>query len=178
MRDETNAKKVQQFMVQMGRKTKGPCRIYFTGGASAVLEDWRSTTLDIDLHFDPEPKGAFEAIAEIKRSLNINIELAKPSDFIPEIPGWESRSSFVEQVRDAQFFHYDFVSQALSKLERGHEKDLLDVKEMHQRELVDGSRLMEYFEMISPRLLRFPAIDADSFRKRVETMVEELNNEN
>jgi hypothetical protein len=37
---------------------------------------------------------------------------------------------------------------------------------------------MEYFEMISPRLLRFPAIDADSFRKRVETMVEELNNEN
>lgn len=177
MRDETNAKKVQQFMLLMGRKTKGPCRIYFTGGASAVLKDWRPTTLDIDLHFAPEPKGAFEAITDIKRSLNINIELAKPSDFIPEVPGWEDRSPFVEKVRDAQFFHYDFVSQALAKLERGHEKDLLDVREMHKRGIIDGSQLLDYFESIAPNLIRYPAIDADSFRERVEKMVKEFQDE-
>ena len=174
---ETNAKKVQQFMTQMGRKTIGPCRIYFTGGASAVLEDWRPTTLDIVLHFAPEPKGAFEAIADIKRSLNINIELAKPSDFIPEVPGWEDRSPFVNKVRNAHFFHYDFVSQALAKLERGHEKDLLDVREMHKRGLIDGSRLLDYFESIVPNLIRYPAIDEDSFRKRVEKMVQEFQDE-
>lgn len=177
MRDDTNAQKVIQFMEQMGRRTKGPCRIYLTGGASAVLEGWRPTTSDIDIHFSPEPRGAFEAIAEIKRSLNINVELAKPSDFIPELPNWESRSSFIDQKREVQFFHYDFASQALAKIERGHEKDLLDVKEMVRGGLVKASVLLELFERIEAKLIRFPAIDPEAFRQRVELLVEELSNE-
>ena len=177
MREETSFDKIKQFMSQMGRKTKGACRIYFTGGTSAVLENWRPTTMDIDLSFAPEPQGAFEAIAELKRSLNINIELAKPSDFIPEVPGWESRSRFIDQVKDAQFFHYDFVSQALAKLERGHEKDLLDVRAMHNKGLIDGTTLLEHFRSIAHRLIRYPAIDENAFRTRVAQMVESLRGE-
>lgn len=148
--------------------------MYFTGGTSAVLEGWRDTTLDIDLSFSSEPQGAFEAIAELKQSLNINIELASPSDFIPALPGWESRSHFIDQVGSLQFFHYDFYSQALAKLERGHEKDLLDVKEMHGKELIDLKQLVPYFSQIEAQLIRYPAIDNNAFRKKVENFVKSL----
>lgn len=43
-------------------------------------------TIDVDLKADPEPSGFFEAIAILKDELSVNIELANPSDFIPELP--------------------------------------------------------------------------------------------
>ena len=176
MRETTNAEKVQQFMLQLGRKTKGIGRVYFTGGTSAVLEGWREMTLDIDLCFSTEPKGAFEAIAQLKQTLNINIELASPSDFIPPLPDWESRSHFIDQVGSLQFFHYDFYSQALAKIERGHQKDLLDVQEMHKKALIDIKNLQHYFSQIEPQLLRYPAIDPNAFREKVEEFVAKYEN--
>ncbi len=38
----------------LGREARGNARVYFTGGATAVLMGWRDTTIDIDLRFDPE----------------------------------------------------------------------------------------------------------------------------
>ena len=72
----------------LGRLARGPGRVYVTGGASALLFGWRDSTVDLDLRLDPEPRGMFEGLRDIKRSMDINIELASPSDFIPELPGW------------------------------------------------------------------------------------------
>lgn len=58
-----------------------------TGGASAVIYGWRESTVDVDLKFDPEPKGAFAMIPIIKDKLDINVELASPDLFIPAIDG-------------------------------------------------------------------------------------------
>ena len=69
------------------------------------------------------------------------------------------------------FLHYDLYSQALSKLERGHDRDLDDVHEMLGRGLVERERLRELFAEIEPELYRYPAIDPSSFRRRVETAV-------
>ena len=30
------------------------CGIYVTGGATAVLEGWRGSTIDVDVRFEPE----------------------------------------------------------------------------------------------------------------------------
>jgi hypothetical protein len=62
-------------------------------------------------------------------------------------------------------------AQALSKIERGHAQDVGDVEEMLRRGLVERAGLLEYFEAIEPRLYRFPAIDARSFRRAVEDVV-------
>ena len=97
-------------------------RIYLVGGASAVLLGWRAMTVDVDLKLDPEPIGAFEAIAELKDSLDINIELAAPDQFIPALPGWRERSPFVARHGRVAFHHYDFYGQALGKIERGHRR--------------------------------------------------------
>jgi hypothetical protein len=40
----------------------------------------------VEFRLDPEPPGIFQAIAKLKKELNINIELASPQDFLPPIP--------------------------------------------------------------------------------------------
>jgi len=92
------------------------------------------------------------------------VELASPADFIPALPGWEERSPFIAREGRLSFHHYDFYSQALAKIERGHARDKADVAEMLARGLVEPGRLRALFEAILPRLDRYPAIDPASFR--------------
>jgi hypothetical protein len=66
------------------------------------------------------------------------------------------------------FHHFDPVAQALSKVERGHDQDLQDVKEMIATGLVNPADALIQFEAIEPDLYRFPAIDPISFRRAVE----------
>ena len=84
-----------------------------------MLYGWRESTVDIDLSFSPESDEIFRALPELKELLNINIELASPSDFIPPLPGWEERSIFIVREGRIDFFHLDPYSQALAKIERG-----------------------------------------------------------
>jgi hypothetical protein len=168
MRPPVDIARLNDFMVAMGRKTKGPGRIYLTGGATALLHGWRPMTVDVDIKADPEPSGFFESIALIKNELSLNVELASPSDFIPELPNWRERSLFVGRHGSLDFYHYDPYSQALSKLERGHTRDLVDVEAMLQDGLIRKNLLLELFEQIDPYLIRYPALDPISFRNTVE----------
>jgi len=167
MRDPVQSNKLHALMEAFGKRVKTAGRIYLTGGATALLHGWRQMTIDVDLKADPEPQGFFEAIATLKDELSINIELASPSDFIPELPDWKSRSIFIARHGLIDFFHYDPYSQALSKLERGHTRDLADVKAMLDIGLIRSTTLLAFFEEIEPRLIRYPALDPKSFRASV-----------
>ncbi len=63
VRLETDKLKIESFMASLGKRVRGKGRIYFTGGATAVLHGWRPMTIDIDIKPEPEPDGLFEAIA-------------------------------------------------------------------------------------------------------------------
>lgn len=167
MRHESKTDDIQRFMQRIGVAVREAGRVYFTGGVSAVLHGWRPMTVDIDLRSDPEPAGFFEAIHTLKEQLEINIELACPSDFIPALPGWRERSVFIARHGQLDFYHYDFYSQALAKIERGHDRDLGDVRRMIGAGLVERKKLGECFGQIRPALLRFPAIDPAAFARKV-----------
>jgi hypothetical protein len=167
MRSETNRERVTQFMESLGKAVTAPGRIYFTGGVSAVLMGWRNMTVDVDLKADPEPAGFFEALPQLKDKLDINLELACPSDFIPELPGWRERSAFIARHGKLDFYHYDFYSQALSKIERFHARDRQDIASMLADGMVEKTRLWELFQTIRPALIRYPAIDPAEFESRV-----------
>lgn len=167
MRAETNRAKLEAFMAALGEHARGPGRIYLTGGATAVLHGWREMTIDVDLKPDPEPPGLFEALAVLKDQLDLNVELASPDDFIPAVPGWRERSLFIARHGPVEFFHYDPYGQALSKLQRRHDRDLLDVNSMLHAKLIVRARLREMFTMIKPQLIRYPAIDPASFEAAV-----------
>jgi hypothetical protein len=172
MRAPVTSDRIQRFMRALGPEAKESERVYFTGGATAVLLGWRSSTIDVDIKIVPEGDAIFRALPRLKEELQMNIELASPDQFIPELPGWRDRSPFIEAVGRTQFHHYDLYSQALAKIERAHDQDLQDVREMIARHLVEPPRAVEFFSAIEPHLYRYPAIDAASFRKSVEEFLQ------
>jgi hypothetical protein len=168
MRQLTDGARLRRFMQLLGRRARTTGRVYLIGGACAVLLDWRSSTIDIDVEFDPSLEALLRDIPAIKEELQVNVELASPSHFIPPLPGWRDRSPFITREGPVDFHHYDFHAQALAKIERAHVKDMDDVREMARRRLIEPARLLEFFEIIAPDLYRYPAIDPPSFRRAVE----------
>lgn len=172
MRGEANRAKLDQFMRQLGERVHSEGTVYLVGGATALLFGWRDTTIAIDLKADPEPRGLFEAIATLKETLDINVELASPDQFIPPVPGWQGRSPVIARHGRVTFRHFDPCSQALAKLQRGHDRDVRDVREMLRVGLVTTGDLARAFREIEPQLIRYPGIDARVFRSVVEAFCE------
>src|SRR5438309_12020011 len=112
MREKVTVARLHDFMEQLARAAQSPGKVYLTGGATALLLAFREQTIDIDLKLDPEPQGAFEAIAVLKHRLNLNVELASPDDFIPATPDWRECSRHIASIGGVEFFHYDFSLQA------------------------------------------------------------------
>ena len=102
----------------------------------------------------------------------MNVELASPDDFIPPVPGWRERSSFIARYGPVDFFHYDFYAQALAKIERGHVTDLQDAREMIRRALIAPGILARCFDAIVLELVRYPAVEADAFRANVDGFID------
>lgn len=155
-------------MEHLARHASSDGRVYFTGGVTALLMEWRSSTIDIDIKMVPEQDALFRALPALKESLEINVELAAPDQFIPALPGWEERSVLISRIGRLSFYHYDFYAQALAKIERGHSQDISDVAAMLDRKLIDPRRMLDYFREIEPELYRYPAIDPGTFRRAVE----------
>ncbi len=173
MRELANSSRIEQFMRELGRAVDVPGRVYLTGGATAVLHGWRETTIDVDIKLIPDRDEILREIPRLKQELDLNIELAAPSDFIPLPEGWEDRSPLIAKEGKLSFHHFDPVAQALSKAERGHNQDIRDVRELIARGLVDPAEAVSQFESIEADLYRFPAIDPASFRKAVEELFSE-----
>jgi len=168
MRAPADVSKIRRLMREIGRRSHGPGRVYLVGGASALLEGWRSSTVDVDLKLDPEPAGIFAALGVLKNALDLNVELSAPDQFLPPLPDWRERSVFIERQGEVEFFHYDFRAQALSKLARGFERDLADVRAMLERGLVSKADLEAALVAMRPGLPRYPTLDAAKFERRVE----------
>jgi hypothetical protein len=174
MRELTSRERLTRFMRALAAAAREPARVYFTGGATAILLGWRDTTIDIDLELVPDRDELLRAIAVLKDELQINVELASPAHFIPPLPGWESRSLFIAQEGPLTFYHYDLYSQALSKIERGHAQDRRDVAAMLRERRIDPDQLRRLFETIRGELHRYPAIEPRAFRKALdETLAEQ-----
>ena len=95
MRELADDERIRRFLRELGASADKETVVYLTGGATALLEGWRSTTVDVDLRIEPESDALLRALARLKDALSINVELASPADFIPVPAGWEDRSPFV-----------------------------------------------------------------------------------
>jgi hypothetical protein len=168
MRALADATRLRRFLSELGREAGEDTDIYLTGGATAVLLGWRDSTVDADILIVPERDALYRALPRLKEELQINVEIASPAHFIPELPGWRERSVFVGREGRLCVYHYDPYAQALAKIERGHAKDIADVEQLIARGLVEPGRLRELHAAIETRLHRYPAIDPPSFRRRLE----------
>jgi len=170
MREPVDEVRLRAFMKAIAAEAREPGRIYLAGGASAVLEHWRDNTVDIDLTIIPESDRILRAIPDLKERFHVNVELASPAHFVPPLRGWIDRSPFISREGVISFHNFDFYTQALSKLDRGHEKDLIDVDAMVRRGLVQPSRLLSLFEEVEDQLYRYPAVHPPALRAAVERL--------
>ncbi len=175
MRNPLNKQSLELALSTMASRCKGDGAIFLTGGACAVYNGWREATLDIDLKIDPEPLKIYEAIQYVKRQCNINIELASPTDFIPELQGWRERSVWIKRYGSIDVFHYDFLSQALSKIERHNDQDIEDVFNFFRHQGLSEKALIEAFEQIRNQLIKYPRLEEEVFERKLMRAVELWN---
>jgi hypothetical protein len=61
MRGLADEARIRRFMREFGRAARRPTRVYLTGGATAVLSQWRASTIDIDLKLMPYDDALFRS---------------------------------------------------------------------------------------------------------------------
>jgi len=168
MRPLVDRERLDRFLAELGRRTDVPTRVYLVGGASALLHGFRESTIDIDLVIEPDPSPLLRSLPDLKRELDLNLELSSPLDFLPPLPGWRERSRFLRQEGSVAIFEFDLYAQALAKIERGHERDRADIAALLGGGFVEPARLRELYAAIEPELYRFPAIDPEALREDLE----------
>jgi hypothetical protein len=60
---------------------------------------------------------------------------------------------FIGRQGQISFYHYDFTAQALSKLSRGYNRDIDDVRAMYEQKLFTLKKLRDCFNEIEPELI-------------------------
>ena len=168
MREVADKARIEAFLEALAREATEETEVFLVGGTSAVLVGWRTTTIDLDLVMRPESDAMLRAIPALKERLRLNVELASPDQFIPVPDGWQQRSPLIRRIGKVTYRHYDFVAQALAKIERGHSRDVADVQAMLERGLISGDEVRRQYAIIEPQLYRYPAIDPPSFRRAVD----------
>lgn len=103
MRAAADPEGIRRLARELGRVVAPGTRMYLTGGATAVLEGWRPSTVDVDVRFEPDSDAALARIAALKEELSLNVELASPLDFLPPLANWRERSRFRFREGDLRF---------------------------------------------------------------------------
>jgi hypothetical protein len=170
MREVADRRRIDAFLAGLARAVPAATEVFLVGGSSAVVVGWRATTVDIDMAVRPESDALLRAIPALKEQLQLNVELASPDQFLPIPAGWERRSPFVAQIGRLSVRHFDFAAQALAKIERGHARDLDDVRAMLRLGLITETVVREQFAGMEDSLYKFPAISPASFRRAIDAV--------
>jgi hypothetical protein len=165
-----DAEGVRTSLRAIGAALAHETKAYLLGGASAVLAGFRDTTASIDLCVIP-PRELERVLPKLNQDLGVEIVVTSTDRFIPAVPGWEERSAPICREGRVEFFHLDFYSQVLAKIERASARDSGDVRAMLDRNLIDPKLALELFEKIEPEFVRYPAIDGPGFRRVVEMVL-------
>lgn len=150
--------------------SRGTYRVYLVGGGTAVYVGWRSSSIDVDLFSDRDE--VFRDIQNIKERLNVNIDFARPEDFVPPLRGSENRHVFIETRGPITFYHYDPYAQLFSKIVRGFQRDLDDAQEFLQSGMVDPKKFRSLVTDIpDSAYARYPALSKNGVEKAVESFL-------
>lgn len=148
-------------------------RVYVVGGGTAVLEGWRAATIDADLY--AERDEVFRDVQGIKERLGLNIEFARPENFVPPLAGSAERHVFVDRAGGIEFYHYDPYAQLFSKLVRGFRKDLLDAEHFVKGGMVDAGTFRELVLQIpESAYARYPNLSRDAVEEAVDEGLSEI----
>jgi len=160
-------------MKELARTAPGrrSSRVYFVGGGTAVLSGWRESTIDADLFSDDD--AIFRDVQGIKERLEMNIEFARPEDFVPPLRGSDDRHLFIDTIGRVSFFHYDPYAQLLSKVVRGFNRDMQDAENFVRSGMVDPELFRSLVQQIPARsFAKYPALSRQAVLDAVQDFLD------
>ena len=167
-RRQITARLLREFMRAVGKIVKQQATFYSTGGSTAILYGFREGTIDIDIAGDMDE--IFSHIPDLKKQMNINIEMTKPTDFVPSLQGEKDRHLPIATFGKASFMHFDPYAQAFSKIVRGHRTDIIDAKGLVTAKLVDVQRLVDIVRALPDETFaKYPRLDRTAVQVAVES---------
>jgi len=170
MRPSVDKRSIESFLQQLGRTFRKSGRLYLVGGAAIVHAGIRpGFTQDIDIQVSGENEGELiVAIQRLIQQMQINVEFASPGDFIPVPSQWEMHAQYVGRYGGVDVFYFDFYSITLSKIERGNNRDIADVKLLVKQGIVSLDKLDVAYQEVLSQLGqgRYPRITPQRFSER------------
>jgi hypothetical protein len=157
---------IEAFLDFLGKSFHKAGRLYLAWGAALVHMGIRQgATMDIDVAIEASDEDEMvTAIRRIVEQMQINVEFASPGDFIPLPTQWMSQAHYVGRYGEVDVFYFDFYSLALSKISRGNDRDLIDVKLLLQQKVITLEELDAAYREVLPRMGKRPYINLDPQR--------------
>ncbi|MBE3558270.1 MAG: hypothetical protein IMW89_03490 [Ktedonobacteraceae bacterium] len=178
MRPNVDRQRIEQFLVELGRRFRQAGRLYLVGGAALVHAGIRpaasATTQDIDV--EVASGDMYQTIHQLKQQLQINIEFASPADFIPLPYNWQGLSRFVGRYGNIDVFYFDFYSIALSKIERANTRDLQDVVLLLQKQVITLQELDQAAQEVAAQMGKghYKRLNPNAFLTRYQAIRQHL----
>ncbi len=178
MRHSATRADIEKFLKALGKAFRKPGRLYIAGGAALVHMGLRSgSTLDIDVVIEATDEDEMvTAIRRLVEQMQLNIEFSSPGDFIPLPSQWMAQARYIGRYGSIDAFYFDFYSLALSKISRGSDRDLIDVKLLVQQKIITLEGLDTAYNEVLPRMGKRPYINLDpqKFAERYANVRQQL----
>ena len=165
---------VQEFLERLGSRYPKKETLSLLGGSAMLMLGSLRETMDIDYVGDDIHKNEFQIIVEeVARELNLETEAVPIDRFIPLPEGSEKRKINIGQFGRITAYIFDPYSIALSKLDRGSDRDMDDLVFLIRNNHIHAEELERILKEALPHAGKFdfhPEILAhfQELKKRLE----------
>ena len=154
MSQEVGKAEIERFLGAVGQVVRHPARLYLSGETALIHMGTRAgATMNVEVVLDEagqdEMLGAMQMVVD---HMQIRIELAAPGDLIPLPAQCMTQARYVGRYGSVDVFYFDFYSLALSKIARGADRDLMDVKLLLQQKVITLEGLDATCREVLPRI--------------------------
>ncbi|MBI1296079.1 hypothetical protein GC175_14090 [bacterium] len=164
------AERIHQFLTELAIRYTDPAEIVLLGGSALCLLGSERPTLDIDYVGDDLRKSNLQlVIDQLSDELQVPIEPVPIGDFVPIPDGADKRHIGIGRFGRLEVFALDPYTIALSKLDRGFDSDLEDIRFLLRQNLVSITELERVVENALQNAVQFD-LDIDSIQTHLSVV--------
>jgi hypothetical protein len=148
----------------LGERYTRPGTLYLLGGCALCLLGNPRATQDVDymVELEPETAPAFQDVVDgLAAEMHLDLEVVPLAEFIPLPPQAQERRRLIGHYGQLDVYVFDLYSIALSKIARGFESDLEDVKFLLGKGLIEWPELERAFESVLPYTVQADIIPSE-----------------
>lgn len=162
-----DADTVQAFLRTLGARQSHPAELQLLGGCALMLLGQARTTLDIDYVGDDLVQSQFQqSIDQVAAELHVHADAVPIDRFVPVPADAQRRRVFIARHGQMDVYVIDPYVIALSKLDRGLDSDLDDIRFLAQTARIDLNQLERLVTSSEPHAREFD-LDPAAMRRHL-----------